>query len=154
MLIRYDPFRDFSDQMRGASTARGVPMEAIRRGDQVVVRFDLPGIDPGSIDVTVEKNVLTIAAERSEDRQEGDEVVISERAYGTFRRQLFLGDSLDTERIEADYRNGVLTLTIPVAERAKPRKVQIAASDGNGGQRIETQQKQQQQQGDREKATA
>jgi|tagenome__1003787_1003787.scaffolds.fasta_scaffold20705788_2 HSP20 family protein len=141
MLIRYDPFRDLTDQPRGAGR-RGVPMDAIRRGDAVLVRFDLPGVDPGSIDVTVAKNVLTVTAQRPDDRQEGDEVVIAERPRGTFTRQLFLGDTLDTERIDADYNEGVLTLTIPVAEKAKPRKVEISVGggDGDGARRIETKQ--------------
>ena len=102
-------------------------MDAIRRGDQILVSFDLPGVDPPSIDVTVEENVLTMTAERRPEREDGDEPLVTERPYGVFRRQLFLGETLDTERIEAEYRRGVLTLTIPVAERAKPRKVQIAA---------------------------
>jgi HSP20 family protein len=134
MLIRFDPFRDldrFTEQVRGssASAGRSVPMDAIRRGDQMLVSFDLPGVDPPSIDVTVEENVLTMTAERRPEREDGDESLVTERPYGMFRRQLFLGETLDTERIEAEYRRGVLTLTIPVAERAKPRKVQIAADD-------------------------
>jgi HSP20 family protein len=112
-------------------------MDAVRRGDSVIVGFDLPGVDPGSIDVTVDRNVLTVKAERQADRQEGDEVLIAERPHGSYTRQLLLGDTLDTERIEAEYRDGVLTLTIPVAERAKPRKVQIAAGEQQV-QRIET----------------
>ena len=137
MLIRFDPYRDFTEQLRGPLSGRGVPMDAVRRGDSVIVGFDLPGVDPGSIDVTVDRNVLTVKAERQADRQEGDEVLIAERPHGSYTRQLFLGDTLDTERIEAEYRDGVLTLTIPVAERAKPRKVQIAAGEQQV-QRIET----------------
>jgi HSP20 family protein len=136
MLIRFDPYRDFTEQLRGPLSGRGVRMDAVRRGDSVIVRFDLPGVDPGSIDVTVDRNVLTVKAERQSDRQEGDEVLIAERPHGSYTRQLFLGDTLDTERIEAEYRDGVLTLTIPVAERAKPRKVQIAAGEQQA-QRIE-----------------
>jgi HSP20 family protein len=134
MLIRFDPYRDFTEQLRGPLSGRGVRMDAVRRGDSVIVRFDLPGVDPGSIDVTVDRNVLTVKAERQSDRQEGDEVLIAERPHGCYTRQLFLGDTLDTERIEAEYRDGVLTLTIPVAE---PRKVQIAAGEQQV-QRIET----------------
>ena len=137
MLIRFDPFRDFTEQLRGPLSSRGVPMDAVRRGDSVIVRFDLPGVDPGSVDVTVDRNVLTVKAERQSDRQEGDEILIAERPHGSYTRQLFLGDTLDTERIEAGYRDGVLTLTIPVAERAKPHKVQIAAGEEQA-QRIET----------------
>ena len=137
MLIRFDPYRDFTEQLRGPLSSRGVPMDAVRRGDSVIVRFDLPGVDPGSVDVTVDRNVLTVKAERQSDRQEGDEILIAERPHGSYTRQLFLGDTLDTERIEAGYRDGVLTLTIPVAERAKPHKVQIAAGEEQA-QRIET----------------
>jgi HSP20 family protein len=92
-----------------------------------VVHFDLPGVDPASIDLTVEKNVLTVTAERHWARQEGDEITVSERPQGRFNRQLFLGESLDPEKIKANYDQGVLTLHIPVAERAKPRKVEISA---------------------------
>jgi HSP20 family protein len=137
MLIRFDPYRDFTEQLRGPLSSRGVPMDAVRRGDSVIVRFDLPGVDPGSVDVTVDRNVLTVKAERQSVRQEGDEILIAERPHGSYTRQLFLGDTLDTERIEAGYRDGVLTLTIPVAERAKPRKVQIAAGEEQA-KRIET----------------
>lgn len=134
MLMRFDPFRDLdrvAEQVsRGARQLPAVlPMDAYQRGDSFVVHFDLPGADPESIDLTVERNVLTVRAERSWPRSEGDEVLVSERPQGTFSRQLFLGESLDTDRIEANYENGVLTLTIPVAEAAKPRRVQIAGGD-------------------------
>jgi HSP20 family protein len=107
-------------------------MDAYRKGGQFLVHFDVPGVDPDSIELTVEKNVLTVNAERS--RQWGDdveEVVVSERPVGSFSRQLFLGETLDAEHIEASCQNGVLTLRIPVAEAAKPRKVEITQS-GNG----------------------
>ena len=135
MLMRFDPFRDF-DRFTQALTSQGagritaMPMDAYREGDNFIVDFDLPGVDPGSIDLTVEKNALTVRAERSWEPKEGQEVLISERPQGTFSRQLFLGDGLDTDKIEASYNNGVLQLTIPVAEQAKPRKVQIAAGNG------------------------
>ena len=89
------------------------------------MHFDLPGVDPGSIDVTVERNVLSVHAERRLPRQPGDEFVVAERPQGSFTRQLFLGGTLDPDRLEASYDQGVLTLTIPVAERAKPRKIEI-----------------------------
>jgi HSP20 family protein len=101
------------------------PMDAHRRGDEFVVSFDLPGMAPGAIDLTVEQNVLTIKAERSFDGQEGDEVIAAERLFGAFTRQLFVGDTLDAERLVASCKTGVLTLRIPVAESAKPLKVQI-----------------------------
>ena len=95
------------------------------------MHFDLPGVDPGSIDVTVERNVLSVRAERRLPRQPGDEFVVAERPQGSFTRQLFLGETLDPDRLEAAYDQGVLTLTIPVAERAKPRRIEIrGASSG------------------------
>ena len=139
MLMRFDPFRDFdrlSQHLVGSGRAPVMPMDAFRSGDQFVVRFDLPGVDPSSIDLTVEKNVLTVSAERSWQPGEGAEVVASERPHGTFTRQLFLGETLDTDRIEASYDAGVLTLTLPVAEQAKPRRIEIASHGSQ--QAIET----------------
>ena len=129
MLIRFDPYRDIE---RAAATwwngrAPGLPMDAYRRGEQFVVHFDLPGVDPSSIDLTVEKNVLTVRAQRQWQYDDIDKVTIHERPQGTFTRQLFLGEQLDTDRIVANYEHGVLTLTIPMAEQAKPRKVEISA---------------------------
>ena len=128
MLLRFDPFREL-DRVSEQAWGRGIPslpMEAVRRGHDVVVTFDLPGIDPASIDLTVERDTLTVRAERPAQRREGDEVLASERRYGTFTRQLLLGDALDTEHLEASYQRGVLTVTIPGAEQAKPRKVQVS----------------------------
>ena len=127
MLMRTDPFRELdrlAQQVVGTpSRPAAMPIDAYRDGDRFVVQFDLPGVAADSIDLTVERNVLTLHATRS--RTEGFELVVAERPYGTFSRQLFLGDTLDTENINAVYSSGVLTLTIPVAERAKPRKVTI-----------------------------
>ncbi len=137
MLMRFDPFRDL-DRLTQALTPPGsvrqasMPMDAYREGDHFVVQFDLPGVDPGSIDLTVEKNVLTVRAERSLEPKESQEVLISERPQGTFSRQLFLGESLDADNVQASYDHGVLTLTIPIAEQAKPRKVEVTASGGGG----------------------
>ena len=133
MLLRMDPFREFDRlfEAAGAGTgtsARTVPMDAIRSGDRVHVRFDLPGIDPSSVDLTVERNQLTLTAERQWTRQEGEDWLVAERPVGRFTRTLFLGDNLDADRIEAHYEHGVLEVTIPVAEQAKPRKVSINAS--------------------------
>jgi HSP20 family protein len=132
--MRFDPFREFDRLTQtqglappGASRTASMPMDAYREGDQFVIEFDLPGVDPGSIDLTVEKNALTVRAQRSWEPKESQEVLISERPQGTFTRQLFLGEGLDTDKIQAAYNNGVLRLTIPVAEKAKPRKVQITA---------------------------
>ncbi len=130
MLMRFDPFRELDRLTEAFGSAVGrtvVPMDAYRRGDQFVVQFDLPGVDPSSIDLTVEKNVLTVSATRQWKAGEGEQVVVNERPQGSFTRQLFLGESLDANRIEAGYDNGVLTVTIPVAEQAKPRKVEISA---------------------------
>ena len=102
-------------------------MDAFRHGDHFVVHFDLPGVDPNSIELTVERNALTVKAERSWHTFEGDQMVASERPMGTFSRELMLGDSLDSEQIEATYDQGVLTLSIPVAEGAKPRKVEVSS---------------------------
>jgi HSP20 family protein len=141
MLMQFDPFRNFdrlAEQLgAGARTPRPFPMDAYRRGDEFVVSFDLPGMAPGAIDLTVEQNVLTIKAERRFDGREGDEVIAAERPHGAFTRQLFLGETLDAERLVASYETGVLTLRIPVAESAKPRKVHI--TEGADGQTIEAQ---------------
>ncbi|WP_030868722.1 Hsp20/alpha crystallin family protein [Streptomyces sp. NRRL S-37] len=135
MLMRTDPFREFdrlAQQVFGA-TATGrpsaMPMDAYRAGDDFIVHFDLPGIDPETIDLDVERNVLNVRAERRSPAPEGAETVVAERPTGTFTRQLFLGDTLDTERIDASYESGVLTLRIPVAEQAKPRRIQITGGD-------------------------
>ena len=132
-VLRFDPFRDFdrllAEQVAGLRNApRSVPMDAYRRGDQFLIYLDLPGVDPDAIELTVEQNVLTIKAERRFELDEGDELVITERPQGTFTRQLLVGESLDTNRLEADYDQGVLTLRIPVAEAAKPRRVEITKS--------------------------
>ncbi len=102
-----------------------MPIDAYRRGDEFIVELDLPGIDPASIDLTVERNVLTVHAQRRRTAGDSVELLVGERPHGTFSRQLFLGDTLDTTNIEAAYTDGVLTLKLPVAERAKPRRVPI-----------------------------
>jgi HSP20 family protein len=114
-----------------------MPMDVYRHGDSLVVRLDVPGVDPASIEVTVEKDVLTVKAQRSWEPGERDQVLASERPQGSFTRRLFLSESLDGEHIEARYDNGVLTLTVPVAEAAKPRKVEITS--GHQPTAIETQ---------------
>jgi HSP20 family protein len=140
MLMRFDPFRELDrqfDRLSQRNWAAGVmPIDAYRRGDHFYVHFDLPGVDADSVDLEVEKNVLTVRAERSWEPAEGDEVVVAERPRGTFSRQLFLGETLDTEHIEANYDKGVLTVSIPVAEAAKPRKVSIGASDNGKAEAI------------------
>ncbi len=138
MLLRFDPFREFDRLVQapwawGTRTRPTIPMDAYRQGDQFLVHFDLPGIDPDSIDLTVQKNVLTVSVERTgwgAEGAAGRDVLVSERPYGTFSRQLFLGEALDADHIEASYEHGVLTLRIPVAEQAKPRQVEITAGGG------------------------
>lgn len=130
MLLRYDPFRDLDRWAeRTRSAAPAVPMDAVRRGEKLHVAFDLPGVDPDSIDLEVERNVLTLRAERHLDHQEGDEVLAGERRQGRFTRQVFLGDSLDPNGIVADYRDGVLQVVIPMAEQHKARKVAIGGGE-------------------------
>ena len=131
MLMRFDPFRDIDrvfDQAFATARQTSMPMDAYRHGESFVVHFDLPGVDPSSIDVSTEQNVLTVSAERHWEAVDGDEVVANERRQGTFTRQMILGNALDVDKIHATYENGVLTLTIPVAEKAKPRKIEISSS--------------------------
>jgi HSP20 family protein len=133
MLMRTDPFQvldRWTQQVlgqQGGSRPVGMPMDAYRQGDEFVVAFDLPGVDPASIDLSVERNALTVRAERQVGRPEDAEVLVAERPYGVFSRQLLLGDALDAEAATADYTAGVLTLHIPVAAQATPRKIEIQA---------------------------
>jgi HSP20 family protein len=133
MLMRTDPFRELdrlSQQVVGtAARPTAMTMDAWREGHDFYVKFDLPGVDPDSIDLTVEQNVLTVKAVRTREVKEGVEMLVSERPAGTFTRQLFLGETLDTEHIQADYSAGVLTIAIPVREAAKPRKLTITSND-------------------------
>jgi HSP20 family protein len=137
MLMRTDPFRDLDrlTQQFFGTPARpaAMPMDAYRQGDAFYVELDMPGIDPGSIDLTVEQNVLTVHAQRTASRAQDSEMIVAERPSGTFTRQVFLGDTLDTEHIRADYTAGVLTLAIPVLEAAKPRRLQITSHDVKDG---------------------
>ena len=137
MLMRTDPFRDLdrlTNAMLGtAARPSALPMDAYRENSSFVVQMEIPGVDPDSIDLTVEQNVLTVHAERRPSyADDGVERVVAERAYGTFSRQLFLGDTLDSDKLSASYDAGVLTIRIPVAEQAKPRKISI---DTNGSVR-------------------
>jgi HSP20 family protein len=136
MLMRTDPFRELdrlTQQFFGTNGTMArpavMPMDAYRHGEDFVVEFDLPGVDPASIDLDVERNVLTVKAQRQPTVGEGMELQVAERPRGLFSRQLFLGDSLDVDRIEASYHAGVLTLRIPVAEQAKPRKIQVGSHE-------------------------
>jgi HSP20 family protein len=132
MLMRTDPFRDFdrlTEAMLGTRARPAVmPMTAYRDNGSFVVHLDLPGASAESIDLTVEQNVLTVHAERKPPAGDAERVV-DERSYGVFSRQLFLGETLDADQLTANYDAGVLTLRIPIAEKAKPRKVEITAGD-------------------------
>lgn len=134
MLMRPDPFREldrFTQQVLGTAARPAVmPMDAWREGDAFFVEFDLPGIDQDSLDLDIERNVVTVRAERPAV-DPNREMLATERPRGVFSRQLVLGDNLDTERIEATYQEGVLRLHIPVAERAKPRKITIGREGGH-----------------------
>jgi HSP20 family protein len=136
MLMRTDPFRELdrvAQQVLGtAARPAAMPIDAYRKGNEFVALFDLPGLDAESINLTVERNVLTVHAERHRPDADDVELLIGERPHGTFSRQLFLAEALDTEHIAADYTDGVLRLRIPVREQAKPRRVDI------GGQRSES----------------
>ena len=129
MLMRTDPFRELDRvaQQAFGTTSRpaAMPIDAYRRGDEFVVQFDLPGVTAELIDLTVERNVLSVHARRERPVLEDVELLIGERPYGTFSRQLFLAETLDTQRLEADYGDGVLTIRLPVKEQAKPRKVTV-----------------------------
>jgi HSP20 family protein len=133
MLVRSDPFRQFdrlAEQVFGTvARPAAMPMDAWRKGQDFIVEFDLPGIDPTSIDLDVERNVLTVRAERKPSTGPDVELVASERPRGVFSRQVILGDALDTGKITAAYTTGVLRLTIPVAERAKARKIAVSIDE-------------------------
>ena len=133
MLVRTDPFREFdrlTQQLLGtAARPAAMPMDAYRDGDAFYVHFDLPGVSTDTIDLTVEQNVLTVRAERKPAPPGGAEMIAAERPAGVFTRQVFLGDTLDAENVAADYSAGVLTLSIPVHEQAKPRSIQITGSE-------------------------
>ena len=139
MLMRTDPFRDFDrlfQQMTStAALPAAMPIDAYRKGDEFVIHFDLPGVTPDAIDLSVEKNVLTLKADRKRPEHDG-EWLVRERPHGTFNRSIFLGDSLDTERLEASYADGVLTVRLPVAEKAKPRRIEVTTAEPTHAQLV------------------
>ena len=130
VLATFDPFAQFERQFsrlaqRGAGSAAGMPMDGVRRDGEIALRFDLPGVDPASVDVTVDRGVLTVSATRDEEYAESDKLFIRERVTGTFTRRVYLSDDLDTSAVEAAFNDGVLSVRIPVAEKAQPRKIEI-----------------------------
>ncbi|MCV7201533.1 heat-shock protein Hsp20 [Mycolicibacterium peregrinum] len=143
-MLRFDPFSDLDSLTRNLlagdsgsrRTPRFMPMDLCKIGDHYVLTADLPGVDPGSVDVNVDNGTLTISAHRTARSDESAQWLANERFFGNFRRQLSLGDGIDTSAISATYENGVLTVTIPIAERAKPRKITVA--HGADRQSIET----------------
>lgn len=132
--LRFDPFREldrWAAEVTGAArTPRLMPMDAYRHGESYVLHFDLPGIDSESMEVTAENSVLTVRATRRHDGPEGADYLVSERPTGSYSRQISLGEGLDLDNVSADYRDGVLTVTIPIAERAKPRRISIGRNEG------------------------
>jgi HSP20 family protein len=133
MLLQHDPFRELdrlTQQVFGTATRpSSMPLDAWREGDEFVVELDLPGIDQDKLDIDVERNVLTIRAERLSRMPDAANAVATERPWGVFSRQLVLGDALDTGKVDAEYDAGVLRLRIPIAEQAKPRRISIARRD-------------------------
>jgi HSP20 family protein len=135
-VLRFDPFSDLDALTRGLLTSqtgstrtpRFMPMDLCKIDDHYVLTADLPGIDPGSVDVDVDSGTLTISAHRTARSEDAVQWLANERFFGTYRRQLSLGEGIDAAAISATYENGVLTVTIPVAERAKPRKIEITHS--------------------------
>lgn len=135
-MMRSDPFREADRLLQqlvgaqpGAERAMAVPIDAYRQGDAFVVELDLPGADPDSIDVTVEKNVVTVRADRRGPWREGVQPVVRERAHGSFTRELFMGENLDVDALQADYSAGVLHLTIPIRASAKARRIAVSSTD-------------------------
>jgi HSP20 family protein len=127
LLTSFDPFAEFHRALRAADGGHAaMRMDAIRRQDGIELRFDLPGIDTESIDVTVDRGVLTVSASRSQEYAEGEKPFVTERVMGSFTRRIRLSDSVDGDKISASYDGGVLTVSVPLTERAQPRKVEIS----------------------------
>ncbi len=143
-ILQFDPFRDplrgldrlASQLVSGTRTAALLPMDAWRAGDQYHVALDVPGVDPGSIELTVERNAVTVQAQRQASFGEDDQVLLAERPQGGFTRQLMLGEGLDPEQVQADYTDGVLHLTIPVKQSAQPRRIEVGRTAQPGESRV------------------
>jgi HSP20 family protein len=133
MLMRFESLHEFdrmTEEMRGERRVRQIPVDAYRRGDEFKIHLDVPGVDPDSIELTVENDLLSVQASRTWLPAEGDQIQVTERVQGEVGRQLFLGESLDRDHISATCENGVLTITIPMAEQAKPRRVKVVHAGG------------------------
>jgi HSP20 family protein len=131
MLMRFEPFQEYAqvtNNLLAQSRVRQIPVDAYRRGNEFKAHFDLPGVNPELIELTVEKDLVTVRATRAWARVEGDQIQIAERNQGEVSRQLLLGEGLDRDHITAAFDDGVLTLTIPVTEKAKPRQVEITSA--------------------------
>jgi HSP20 family protein len=131
MALSFDPFSQldrFASSVFSTPTTRAMPVDLFRDGDRYVLNADMPGLDPGSVDVDVDGQLLTIRAQRTAARREGVKWLVQERPEGSYMRQFTLGDGIDIEHISADYTNGVLSVIIPISERAKPRKIAVATS--------------------------
>ena len=126
-LTTFDPFARLTRQAFGQATV--MPLDGVRRDGDVLLRFDVPGIDPDSIEVTVDRGVLTVSVKRQEERTENDKFFVRERSMGTFTRRLYLSKNLNADAVEAAYSNGVLEVRIPVLEQARPRKVEVRQGD-------------------------
>ena len=126
-LTTFDPFARLTRQAFGQATV--MPLDGVRRDGDVLLRFDVPGIDPDSIEVTVDRGVLTVSVKRQEERAENDKFFVRERSMGTFTRRLYLSKNLNADAVEAAYNNGILEVRIPVLEQAKPRKVEVRQGD-------------------------
>jgi HSP20 family protein len=145
-MLRFDPFREFDRLVGGAfdtAASVSVPLDVVRSSDAVRLYFDLPGVDPDSVELTVERNQLTLKATRRTELADGERLVVRERPAGDFTRTLVLSEALDAGKIHAHYEHGVLAITIPVAEIAQPRRIEIGASSGrqqpvNGDVPVET----------------
>jgi HSP20 family protein len=146
VIVRFDPFQEFDSMVRQMQAPvngttrfpRVMPMDLFRAGDHYVLNADLPGIDPGSVDVSVDNGVLTLRAHRSLPSEDGVQWITSERASGTYMRHISLGDGIAADKIAATYENGVLSVTIPLAERAKPRRIEVATASRKSGQKAVT----------------
>jgi HSP20 family protein len=130
LLTSFDPFAEFHRAVRTADSGHAaMRMDAVRRDGEIELRFDLPGIDADSIDVTVDRGVLTVSAKRNEEFAQDEKPFVRERVMGTFTRRLRLSDTVDAEKISAGYDDGVLTVSVPLTERAQPRKIEVSTQD-------------------------